>query len=160
MSRDDKKSGLGSGTGGAGRPAPDGVDPDILARADALIAAMQDDYLTWAEEDLATLFAALESLEGETPDPAAVKAEVFRIAHDMKGQGGSFGYPLITAVGNRLCRFLERAGDPMTPEQRAVARAHAETLHTILSNRIQGEAGQTGTEMLARLDGLRDAALT
>lgn len=150
-------------TGGApspqGRPV-DGIDPETLARAQAMIASMRDDYLTWAQEDLTALFAALDALDGNTGDPAATKAEVFRVAHDMKGQGGSFGFALITIVGNGLCRFLEKTGDPLTANQRATVRAHAESLRHILAERIEGDGGEAEAAMLDRLDQMRTAALT
>ncbi|MFX8758852.1 Hpt domain-containing protein, partial [Acinetobacter baumannii] len=33
---------------------------------------------------------------------------VFRVAHDIKGQAGTFGYPLITRVAGSLTAFIER----------------------------------------------------
>jgi len=136
-----------------------GVDADVLARAEAMIAAMQDDYLVWAEEDVTTLFKALERLESGAGDLAATKDEVFRLAHDMKGQGGSFGYDLITLAGNRLCRFLEKTGDPLTVAQVEAVRIHAEAIRTVLSSRMQGNGGQFGEEMLAALDRAAQKAL-
>jgi len=184
MTRDDIRGGVGfavgslagSGSGGAvpgagGRRAvSNGVDPRVLAEAQALIDAMRSEYLAWAADDLSALFTALETLEagrGTSADANAPadfkadpKADLFRIAHDMKGQGGSFGYDLVTTVGNHLCRFLERTGTPLTADQLAAVRAHAESLRTILTDGLMGDGGEVGADMLARLETARTRALS
>lgn len=38
---------------------------------------------------------------------AADVKKMFDIAHEVRGQGGSFDFPLITSIGDSLCRFLE-----------------------------------------------------
>ncbi|KAA5606948.1 Hpt domain-containing protein [Roseospira marina] len=130
---------------------PAGVDRSAVEKAEALIASLHDDYVTWAREDVAALGLAVRRLEADPPNPAVAKADVFRIAHDLKGQGGSFGYDLITQVGNALCRFLEAIGDPPTPAQLAVIRLHVEAIQTVLDRQMQGDGGAAGADMV---DGL------
>ena len=36
-----------------------------------------------------------------------VQHKVFQIFHDIKGQGGGFGYDRIIVLGNDLCRLIE-----------------------------------------------------
>ena len=33
--------------------------------------------------------------------------EMFDIAHEIRGQGGSFGFDLITVIADSLCKFIE-----------------------------------------------------
>ena len=35
-----------------------------------------------------------------------IKTKLYPKVHDLKGQGATFGYPLITDVGAHLCKFL------------------------------------------------------
>ena len=61
--------------------------------------------------------------------------ELFRAAHDIKGEAATFGYPAVAPVAESLCRLLEHTPDikriPLTlVEQhvdavRAIAREHA-----------------------------------
>ncbi|MDD9878029.1 MAG: hypothetical protein OXR84_11370, partial [Magnetovibrio sp.] len=33
--------------------------------------------------------------------------EMFDIAHEIRGQGGTFGFDLISTIGDSLCKFLD-----------------------------------------------------
>lgn len=129
-----------------------GVDEATLAKAEALIANLQDDYLVWAEEDVRHLSRALENLEAGPADVPAAVSELFRVAHDMKGQGGSFGYDLVTVVGDRLCRYVESMKGNPTPGQLKVLRLHVETMRLIIARRIQGDGGKAGSALVSGLD--------
>lgn len=87
---------------------PGAVDVATLERAEQAIAAMGDQYLDWVQEDLGKIDAAFVALKAATGDRAQEVDDVFQVSHDMKGQGGSFGYDLITAIGNQLCRMIEK----------------------------------------------------
>ena len=62
-------------------------------------------------------------------------AELFRAAHDIKGEAATFGYPAVVGAADSLCRLLEHTPDmsriPLTlVEQhvdavRAIAREYA-----------------------------------
>ena len=78
---------------------------------------------------------------------------VYTIAHDLKGQGSSFGYPLITKVGALLCQYIKarRANDA---QGLRIVAAHIEALGLIVEHKIGGDGGKLGTEMTGRLEKL------
>jgi len=49
----------------------------------------------------------LENRGAEDADEPAMLAEIYTVSHNFKGQGSSFGYPLITRTGASLCRLLK-----------------------------------------------------
>lgn len=114
-----------------------GIDPVALARAEAALAALADNYLAWAEADVARLRAALDPFQ---PDL------LFAIAHDVKGQAGTFGFPLITELANRLCRLLE--SQPVDQDGAALL---VELMSEARSRRLDGDGGEDGRRLLARL---------
>lgn len=132
---------------------PGAVDPAALERAEKVIASMTDSYLEWVQEDLKRLQAAYDRLTEAADEDARRKVldEVFQVAHDMKGQGGSFGYDLITAVGNELCRMIERVERPGPAVVDAV-KVHVDTIRLVIQDRIKGDGGRQGQAML---DGIR-----
>ncbi|MGE5503500.1 MAG: Hpt domain-containing protein [Actinomycetota bacterium] len=85
-------------------PLPD-LDPAALARAEAALDALQDSYAAWLQADLARLDAALA---------AGDLAGAFAVAHDIKGQAATFGYPRVTELAGELCRRLKAGGDGST----------------------------------------------
>jgi chemotaxis protein histidine kinase CheA len=136
--------------------AAGGVDSAALDKAEAVIATLRDDYLKWAAEDAGRLQGALEALVSGATDPETAKAELFRIAHDMKGQGGSFGYDLVTVVGDRLCRLLERIEGGPSPRQQTALRLHVEALRLIIVERLHGDGGPGGADLIGGLDRVAD----
>ncbi len=128
---------------------PNAVDLEALERAEQVIANMADSYLDWVEEDLKKISSAYERLVTENDDRGKDIEKVFGIAHDMKGQGGSFGYELITAVANNLCRLIDRFDGSVTPEtQNGAIRIHIDAMKLIISSRMRGDGGQQGTAIL------------
>ncbi|MCW8836869.1 MAG: Hpt domain-containing protein [Rhodospirillales bacterium] len=133
-----------------GPPMPGGVDMAALERAEKLIAGMSDSYLEWAQEDLKKLQAAYDDLVKHGSKKEQIK-QVFEIAHDIKGQGGSFGYDLMTIVGNQLCRFTEKK-EELGPKELQVVKVHIDTLRVIIGERMKGDGGKAGQNLLKGLD--------
>lgn len=133
-----------------------GVDPEVLARAEAAVAGLQAEYLTWAQGDLERLQGAFDAGRC-TPDPQRAQAmrRVFEICHDIKGQGGSFGYDLMTVVGGQLCRFVE-AHSSYGEREFAVVQLHIDVMRIVIGDRLVGDGGKVGQRLL---NGLR-AVLT
>src|SRR5260221_2867567 len=78
-----------------------------LARAEAAVAALARDYLVWARADLALCQQYLAAAESDPTQRQQHIAALFGIAHNIKGQGSSFGYPLMTRLGQSLCRLTK-----------------------------------------------------
>lgn len=128
--------------GGAGA-----VDLAALERAEQVIANLSDDYLLWAQDDLKRLEETLRALK-ENPGGGKDKIhEIFQISHDMKGQGGSFNYPLMTAVGDRLCRLVEKWEKVGKREIEMIA-LHVDAMKLIIAQHMEGDGGAEGQKML------------
>jgi hypothetical protein len=124
-----------------------------VASAQAAVAGLADKYIGWVNDDLKRLdFAIAGVTDGNN---AAALREVYGVAHDIKGQGSTFGYHLITDIGQLLCRYTERAIERKKVD-RTVIDAHVEALRTVVDNRIQGPAGELGREILDALKGVAE----
>lgn len=134
------------GTGG-----PGAVTPEALDRAEAVIADLADDYLHWVEEDLAKLQAALENLKAATGDNSAEVEAIFQIVHDIKGQGGSFGYQMMTQIGDHLCRFLESL-ESAKPAEIDVIELHVSALRLVITEKMKGDGGAAGNSLYKGLE--------
>lgn len=124
-----------------------------VANAQAAVAGLSDKYIGWVNDDLKRLDAAIATVtDGHNADALR---EVYGVAHDIKGQGSTFGYHLVTDIGQLLCRYAERAIEQQKVD-RAVIDAHVEALRTVVDNRIQGPAGELGREILDTLKGVAE----
>jgi len=131
-----------------------GVDAASIARAEAAVAELADSYLDWALEDLASLQAHLDSAR-ETPQDCRRQVQaLFQTAHDMKGQGSTFGYPLVTQIAKYLCHYVEGQQERGASPELTVIGAHVDALTAILRQRISGDGGVVGQQLAKELETL------
>lgn len=130
---------------------PGAVTAEALERAETVIADLGGDYLKWVEEDLKKLQAALETLKTAKGDNGAEVDAIFQIVHDIKGQGGSFGYQMMTEIGHHLCRFLESL-ESANPAAIGVIGLHVDALRLVISERMKGDGGAAGNSLFKGLE--------
>ncbi|MBX3453199.1 Hpt domain-containing protein [Ferrovibrio sp.] len=119
-----------------------------LAQAQAAVAAMADEYIGWVTADLVRLDEAVAAIDPANP-PAGLKA-AHGVAHDIKGQGATFGYKLVTDIAAMLCRYLQHHAETGSYDPEVI-EAHVQALKTVVENRVKGDAGALGQEILATL---------
>lgn len=137
-----KKAKIGSG--------PGRLDTKAIARAEAAVKEMAKDYRNWAQEDVAALEAALDEAQARPDDQAQAIRTLFRVALDLKGQGTSFGYRLITEVGDSLAAFIEERKALGEFDQEVIA-SHISAMRAVLAEEVRDDGGETGR---ALIDGL------
>lgn len=120
-----------------------------VANAQAAVAGLSDKYIGWVNDDLKRLDAAIARV-ADGHDAVALQA-VYDVSHDIKGQGSTFGYALVTEIAHRLCRYTDEA-TRLHKVDRTVIDAHVTALRTVVDNRIQGNAGDLGAEILRALE--------
>ena len=127
---------------------PGAVDLETLERAENVIAGMTDSYIEWVQEDLQKLDEAYKVMAAsENPTKEDADA-VFQVSHDIKGQGGSFGYDLMTVIGNELCRLIERNEEFGTAEVQAI-KVHIDAMKLVIQNKMRGDGGPNGQALVA-----------
>lgn len=131
-------------------PATNRVLSEALNVADTAVEELAENYPQRAGEKVSELDRAFEALPVSGDARDAIEA-LFDIAHDIRGEGGTFGFPLATAIADNLCKTLEdksQASEPM----RAAVHVHIGSLKLVLSEPIKGDGGDRGAELL---DGLK-----
>ena len=129
----------------------------VLARAQAAVADLAKTYAPNTVADLDRCTALLKAAREDTNTRAASVKDLYGIAHNIKGQGSSFGYPLVTRIGHSLCTLVrqERA---FSDADLGVMQAHLDALRLILAKDIKGEGGETGAKLAARLENMVKAS--
>ena len=134
-----------------------GIDPEILARAEQVVAALGGNFVYQTKM---TLDAHRTQLEETTELPQGdMLRDVFSFAHDLRGQGGSFGYPLLSSIGGSLCAFLEARDFRLTEGDAVVLRSHFDAAATILTDEIGGEVDAILQALVTSLSELVDKHL-
>jgi hypothetical protein len=132
---------------------PGAVDEATLERAEKVIQNMAEDYVKWAKEDLTRLTKALGQLKtGGAGETAKNLTNVFEISHDIKGQGGSFDYQLMTFIGNQLCRFIESLNGKAEAPEVEVIELHVNALQVVMAQKLKADGGAIGKALLTGLE--------
>jgi len=127
--------------------------PDaVLEAAEAEIQERAGDYATWIAHEVEDLARRVERLGGEPKQVPALVAEINRSAHEMRGQGGIFGYPLITHIAKSLYEATRGGLKSVTPNEQLLFKAHVDAIKAVMNGRISGDGGATGQQLLASLE--------
>jgi len=138
---------------------PGAVDMQALERAEQVIASMADSYLEWVHEDLKKITDAYDVLAKGEGDQKTNLEAVFQVSHDIKGQGGSFGYDLMTALGNELCRLIEKLDHAPGPSEISAVKIHIDAMKLVIQNRMSGDGGKEGKAVLMGIQKVCDKLL-
>ena len=95
-----------------GRIGP--VDEAAIARAEKALDDMKDVFSEWLETEVVKLEAAAKRVQTEGLNGEAGEA-LFGRAHDLRGMGTTYNFPIITRMAASLSKLIE------TPEKREIA---------------------------------------
>ena len=137
--------------------ADQGKSLDYIEESDDPMAELRQVYLEAVQQDVADLEALIEKALADSAGWSETCLEMRRITHNVKGQGSSFGYPLMTAVGNSLSVLLKKTETPEAGVLK-LANAHIASLRLVLTQDIQGSGGAQGAELTKRLTALVEAS--
>ena len=136
-------AGLSSGTVG--------IAPEAIEAAENMLEKMAEDYPDW----VSNLLLTLQEKHGRCVDTPEDRKELFQeintIAHDMKGQGGTFGYPLMTHFADSLYSVTDGRGK-YTDNQVELVKSHLDAMRAVIKARLKGDGGEIGIELMATLD--------
>lgn len=142
---------------GIGRGGPLKIDSDLLSAAESQLDRMADDYTDWVRGAVTQLWEAHGKavLEDNTRGRLQWLAAIKRIAHELRGQGSTFGYPLITVFARSLYECtneLTEVGDHLLD----FVKSHIEGITAVMRDKVKGLGGALGQELVASLEHARE----
>ncbi|HEY3680258.1 MAG TPA: Hpt domain-containing protein, partial [Bradyrhizobium sp.] len=81
---------------------------DPVARAEKALAGLSSEFRNWMTVESDRL-AAAHAVILKNGFNDATREELFRAAHDIKGDAATFGFPSAGAAAESLCRIIEHA---------------------------------------------------
>jgi chemotaxis protein histidine kinase CheA len=108
-------------------------EPDQVDAAEQALKRLSGDFQLWMNDECAKLDAARRRVKDNALSRETSEA-LFLAAHDIKGDGSTFGFPEVVRAADSLCRLIEYtpelANIPMTiidqhvDAIRAIVREH------------------------------------
>ena len=127
-------------------------DEDAVARADNTLKAMGDSMVQWLDADVERLQKTRLAAEAAQWSHDALET-LGRVAHDLKGMGGTYGFPLITQIAASLCRLVEtEAGKNVAQADPSLVRAHVDALRAAVRDRIKTDGHPIGRALVHALE--------
>jgi HPt (histidine-containing phosphotransfer) domain-containing protein len=130
---------------------------DPVARAEKALAGLSGEFKNWMTIESDRLAAAHAAILKEGFTDAACE-ELFRAAHDIKGDAATFGYPSAGAAADSLCRIIEHAPDLEKVPSELIAH-HINAIQAIVRDRTKLDTASTATELSRQLRGVTDEYL-
>jgi chemotaxis protein histidine kinase CheA len=113
--------------------------------AKSAIEDLREAYLKVSREQIGHL---QQLIDGPPPHDEAWRTEIYRIAHDLKGQGATFGHDLVTRIAAGLCVLIKDDGTGDDAKFAKHATAHCQALQVVLEKDIRGLGGEHGVALL------------
>ena len=82
------------------------IDPSAIAKAEAALKSLSGNFAQWLSDEITKLDAARQRVRDEGVNAETMETLYLR-AHDLKGLGTTYEFPLITRVGGSLCRLCD-----------------------------------------------------
>ncbi len=130
---------------------------DPVARAEKALAGLSGEFKNWMTIEADRLADAHASIlrDGLTD---LTRQELFRAAHDIKGDAATFGYPSAGAAAESLCRIIEHAPDLDKVPSDLIAH-HVNAIQAIVRERTKLDTVSTASELSRQLRGVADEYL-
>src|SRR5437660_642325 len=139
------------------RRVPESDLDDPVARAEKALAGLSGEFKSWMAIEADRLSAAHAAIlkDGLTD---ATREELFRAAHDIKGDAATFGFPSAAAAAESLCRIIEHAPDLDEVPSNLIAH-HINAIQAIVQERTKLDTVSTASELSRQLRGVADEYL-
>jgi HPt (histidine-containing phosphotransfer) domain-containing protein len=130
---------------------------DPVARAEKALADLSGEFKNWMTIEADRLSAAHAAVlrDGFTEES---REELFRAAHDIKGDAVTFGFPSAAAAAESLCRIIEHAPElgHVPPD---LITHHINAIQAIVRERTKLDTTVMASALSRQLRGIADEFL-
>jgi chemotaxis protein histidine kinase CheA len=130
---------------------------DPVARAERALAGLSGEFKNWMTVEADRLSAAHATVLRDGFTEANCQ-ELFRAAHDIKGDAATFGFPSAGAAAESLCRVIEHAPELAEVPSDLIAH-HINAIQAIVRERTKLDTVAMATMLSRKLRGVADEFL-
>ncbi|WP_029415377.1 hypothetical protein [Brevundimonas bacteroides] len=127
-----------------------GINADAIAKAEEALKAMSAQFGQWLQDEITKLDAAQAAVRSEGYTPQTAEGVYFR-AHDLKGLGTTYQYPLVTRLAGSLCKLLDDPAKRMAAPIMLID-AHIDAIRAVVRDQIQTDDHPTGRVLAETLE--------
>jgi len=123
---------------------------DVRQRIESVIADSADAFSNEVMEKLREMRAQVKTAEGDELSRIFILSTIGDLAFDIKGMGGTFGYPLLSHLAKSLQDFTTRLALP-NEAQLEVISIHIDAMYVVLAQGVRGMTEHLEQNLLKNL---------
>jgi hypothetical protein len=126
------------------------IDPNAIAKAEAALKSLSGNFAQWLQDEVVKLENARARVRAEGMN-AETMEQLYLRAHDLKGLGSTYEFPLITRIAASLCRLIDdkdkRLSAPIT-----LIDAHIDAIKASVRDSIKTDEHPVGRALILELE--------
>ena len=127
-----------------------GIDAGAIAKAEEALKAMSAQFGQWLQDEITKLDAAQSAIRTQGLTTETAEGLYFR-AHDLKGLGSTYQYPIVTRMAGSLCKLLDDPAKRMDAPV-VLLDAHIDAIKAVVRDEIQTDEHPVGRELAETLE--------
>ncbi len=127
-----------------------GIDASAIAKAEEALKAMSAQFGQWLQDEIVKLDKAQTDIRNQGYNEQTAEALYFR-AHDLKGLGTTYQYPLVTRLAGSLCKMMDEPAKRMAAPT-VLIDAHIDAIKAVVRDQIQTDDHPTGKALAETLE--------
>ncbi|MCA3596274.1 MAG: Hpt domain-containing protein [Methylobacterium sp.] len=126
-----------------------GVDDLSIAAAESAMKDLSGDFQNWMGDEVNRLVAAFDEYRSNGPGKRDI-SNLFRAAHDIRGQASAFGYPLAAEIAGSLAKLLDKIEPDYLPVQ--LITHHVDAVRAVYRSQIRDYANPIAVQIIHNLN--------
>jgi hypothetical protein len=126
------------------------IDPSAIAKAEAALKSLSGNFAQWLNDEVVKLDAARQRVRDEGVTAETMETLYLR-AHDLKGLGTTYEFPLITRIGASLCRLIDDK-DKRLSVSMPLVDAHIDGIKAAVRDDIKTDEHPVGRVLIEDLE--------
>lgn len=136
-------------------------DDTAIRLAEQALQSLSINFNGWMEEAVRNLATTLETVRSKGAGDGRAAA-LHRVAHDIRGQATTLGFPLAARVGASLCRLLEEA-QPSELHGGALTKLvdqHIDAIRAIVREGVNKSKHRIGEALATEIEAITERLLS
>ncbi|MFP5447426.1 MAG: Hpt domain-containing protein [Alphaproteobacteria bacterium] len=126
------------------------VDASAIAKAEAALKSLSGNFAAWLQDEVTKLEAARQQVKTEGATPETLETLYLR-AHDLKGLGATYEFPLITRMAGSLCKLIDDKDKRMEAPM-VLIDAHIDGIKAAVRDGIKTDSHPVGKILVEELE--------
>ena len=126
------------------------IDASAIAKAEAALKSLSSNFSQWLQDEVVKLDGARQAVRVDGISVATMETLYLR-AHDLKGLGTTYEFPIITRIAGSLCRLIDDK-DKRVQAPMALIDAHIDAIKAAVRDDIKTDDHPIGAILVQELE--------